>query len=179
MNERVFLHTRFFEAGAIISALVGLSVIGIDSAWKISFLMFSLSLLFMFARHRAHLDKPDAAHLGLAASWLVMLCCDDGFTGVGATWAFYIPYSMQIQAMTRTKRARLIWLATIPVGLAAVRFTPWTLRLNRVVSQGNAELQIFIDFGAALVWSFYTFRLVQKVHERAMQGMRAPLETEN
>lgn len=166
LSERTYLHTRFFEGGAVITCLVALSVVGVDAGWKISALLFALALVFVLARFRARDGKQDAVHVGLATGWAVMLLCDDGFAGVGGTWVFYIPYSLQIRVMTRPGWTRTAWFASIPAGLALANFTDWLPRLNRVVSSGNAKWQIFVDFAGAFVWTFYVFRLVQSLHER-------------
>lgn len=175
LGERTYLHARFFEGGAAITSLVALSVVGVDSAWKISVVLFALALVFVWARFRARKGKEDAVHVGLATGWLVMLLCDDGFAGVGGTWVFYIPYSLQIRVMTRPGWSRWLWYSTIPAGLALANLTDWLPQLNRVVSSGNARWQIFVDFTGAFVWSFYVFRLIQALHERELVRRGHPL----
>lgn len=175
LSERTYLHTRFFEGGAVITCLVALSVVGVDAGWKISTLLFCLAGIFVWARSRARHGGSEAVHVGLATGWAVMLLCDDGFAGVGGTWVFYIPYALQIRVMTRPGWPRWLWLATIPVGLALANLTDWLPQLNRVVSSGNARWQIFVDFTGAFVWSFYVFRLIQALHERELLRRGHPL----
>ncbi|MEN9354016.1 MAG: hypothetical protein RL318_1341 [Fibrobacterota bacterium] len=156
------------------TALILAMILAVQGAPFTSYFpMFIQVVGFLIAHVRARMEKADSFQLALALTWLTVIFFDDGFSGTGITWVFYIPLAMGIMLFLPQGTNQNLWLLSIPVGLALVAFTPWTPRLNTLIPANLAVASRVSNFLAAISTSLLALRYLLQQHDLALSRAHA------
>jgi signal transduction histidine kinase/BarA-like signal transduction histidine kinase len=156
----------------VVAAVASISLGGVIAAQGGKLTSYAPMLVlcagFVLAHVRARMKKSDAFQIALGLVWLVIVLFDDGFMGRGVSWIFYIPLSLGILLFLPRGWNQILWLCSIPFGLALVEATDWTPRMNLFIPDASTCFARISNFAAAIVTSFIALRYMLEQHDMAL-----------